>query len=61
MNHLSRILILCATILIIFAVIWDYFKNSDNQDSIRDELAKKGLPTPAFANMEELKKILRTA
>lgn len=58
MNYLSRILIVFAVILILFAVAYDYHKTSGNQDSIRAELVAKGLPTPAFANTEELKRIL---
>lgn len=59
MNLTSRILILIAIFLLFFALLYDYRKTPENQDSIRYELAAKGLPTPAFAGIEELKKILK--
>ncbi len=59
MNSVSRFLIVIAILLLFFALAWEYSDNGRaNEDSIRAELVAKGLPTPAFANTAELKKIL---
>jgi len=59
MHSVSLFLIISAIIMIIIAVILDYSHSNNNQDSIRSQLVSKGLPTPAFATLEELKKILK--
>lgn len=56
MNSVSRFLIVAAILFLFLALC---YKPNTNQDSIRAELAAKGLPTPAFANAEQLRNILK--
>ena len=61
MNSVSRFLIIIAILLLFFALVYEASDNGRaNEDSIRAELAAKGLPTPAFASTAELKKILNS-
>lgn len=57
MKNISSVFLGLGIICLIFVII---FENTGNDtEKIRKELEKKGLPTPAFADSEKLKDILR--
>lgn len=60
MKQLNKILIVVAIFLLFIALFWNHSESNLNSDLLREKLVSKGLPTPAFANAEELKKILNT-
>jgi hypothetical protein len=61
MNRISLFLIITAIFLLLIAIFWNCSKTNSDQDSIREKLAMKGLPTPAFASTKELENILKLA
>jgi hypothetical protein len=57
MKSISKIILLIIIFLSILILFIERPTNSE-EDFLRTELAKKGLPSPAFATKEELEKIL---
>ena len=53
---MNKALLSICIIILLFCIFTD---KPENQDKIRSELTAKGLPTPAFASMSELKNILK--
>lgn len=55
MNNISKYILFIIIFLILLSI---YLDEHQHQDIIRSKLEAKGLPTPAFANITELKNIL---
>lgn len=56
MKKVSKIFLFLGILMLISIF---FFENNNDEDTIRSKLEKKGLPTPAFADSEKLKSILK--